>query len=131
MKIINNILKTLVYLSNTFFIISYLFLFICSRALSNFDSYIFIALGEIIVVLGYIYLTYLFYKNIHLNKKNDLKIIVISIITIIIETSILIYPYMCASGIFPEINFLWYCLPKALILISINFNKSYMKKFKN
>ncbi len=131
MKIINNILKTLVYLSNTFFIISYIFLFICSRALSNFDSYLFIALGEIIVVLCYIYLTYLFYKNIKLNKKNDLKIIVISIITIIIETSILIYPYMCASGIFPEINFLWYCLPKALMLISINFNKSYMKKFKN
>ncbi|UOW69529.1 hypothetical protein [Paraclostridium bifermentans] len=131
MKIINNILKTLVYLSNTFFIISYIFLFICSRALSNFDSYIFIALGEIIVVLGYIYLTYLFYKNIKLNKKNELKIIVISIITIIIETSILIYPYMCASGIFPEINFLWYCLPKALMLLSINFNKSYMKKFKN
>ncbi|MGL5651706.1 MAG: hypothetical protein ACRDDE_08115 [Paraclostridium sp.] len=124
MKIINNILKTLVYLSNTFFIISYIFLFICSRALSNFDSYLFIALGEIIVVLGYIYLTYLFYKNIHLNKKNDLKIIIISIITTIIETSILIYPYMCASGIFPEINFLWYCLPKALMLISIKFNET-------
>ena len=131
MKIINNILKTLVYLSNTFFIISYIFLFICSRALSNFDSYIFIALGEIIVVLGYIYLTYLFYKNIKLNKKNELKIIVISIITIIIETSILIYPYMCASGIFPEINFLWYCLPKALMLISIKFNELYMNKLRS
>ena len=132
MKIINNILKTLVYLSNTFFIISYLFLFICSRALSNFDSYIFIALGEIIVVLGYIYLTYLFYKNIHLNKKNDLKIIVISIITIIIETSILIFSYRNYINIISLVIYsLWYCLPKALMLISVKFNELYINKLKS
>lgn len=123
MKIINNILKTLVYLSNTYCIVGYAFMSIYLGSISDFDLYLFIVLGEIIVVLGYIYLTYLFYKNTKLNKKNDLKIIVISIITIIFETSILIYPYMCASGIFPEINFLWYCLPKALMLISIKFNE--------
>ncbi|MGL5651707.1 MAG: hypothetical protein ACRDDE_08120 [Paraclostridium sp.] len=132
MEIINKILKTLVYLSNTYCIIGYAFMSIYLGSISDFDLYLFIVLGEIIVALGYIYLTCLFYKNIKLNKKNDFKIIVISIITTIIETSILIFSYRNYINVISlVIYFLWYCLPKALMLISVKFNELYMNKLKS
>lgn len=129
MKIINNILKSLVYLINLSCIFYNSFWIILAFALFDFDieDIPFLILQSILVIL-YIYLTYLFYKNIVLSNENNLKIIKISIINIMISG--IMYTLQCKSiyYIFTEMFFVFYCLPIVILLISIKFNELYMKK---
>lgn len=132
MKIINNILKSLVYLINLLWIFYNSFWIILAFALFDFDieDIPFLILQSILVIL-YIYLTYLFYKNIVLSNENTLRIIKISIINIIISG--IIYTLQCKSIyiIFTGVFFVFYCLPIVILLISIKFNELYMKKLKD
>lgn len=132
MKIINNILKSLVYLINLLWIFYNSFWIILAFALFDFDieDIPFLILQSILVIL-YIYLTYLFYKNIVLSNENTLRIIKISIINIIISG--IIYTLQCKSIyiIFTGVFFVFYCLPIVMLLISIKFNELYMKKLKD
>ncbi|MFR6019212.1 MAG: hypothetical protein ACLUG9_16845 [Paraclostridium sordellii] len=139
MKIINNILKSLVYLINLLWIFYNSFWIILAFALFDFDieDIPFLILQSILVIL-YIYLTYLFYKNIVLSNENTLRIIKISIINIIISIiniiiSGIIYTLQCKSIyiIFTGVFFVFYCLPIVILLISIKFNELYMKKLKD
>ena len=128
MKIINNILKSLVYLINLLWIFYNSFWIILAFALFDFDieDIPFLILQSILVIL-YIYLTYLFYKNIVLSNENTLRIIKISIINIIISG--IIYTLQCKSIyiIFTGVFFVFYCLPIVILLISIKFNELYIK----
>lgn len=132
MKIINNILKSLVCLINLSCIFYNSFWIILAFALFDFDieDIPFLILQSILVI-SYIYLTYLFYKNIVLSNENNLKIIKISIINIIISG--IMYTLQCKSIyiIFTGVFFVFYCLPIVILLISIKFNELYMKKLKD
>ena len=126
MKIINNILKSLVCLINLSWIFYNSFWIILAFASFDFDieDIPFLILQSILVIL-YIYLTYLFYKNIVLSNENNLKIIKISIINIIISG--ILYTIQCKSiyYIFTGVFFVFYCLPILILLISIKFNELY------
>ncbi|XTR39267.1 hypothetical protein ACQQ2T_15540 (plasmid) [Paraclostridium tenue] len=126
MKIINNILKSLVCLINLSWIFYNSFWIILAFASFDFDieDIPFLILQSILVIL-YIYLTYLFYKNIVLSNENNLKIIKISIINIIISG--ILYTIQCKSiyYIFTGVFFVFYCLPIVILLISIKFNELY------
>ena len=126
MKIINNILKSLVYLINLLWIFYNSFWIILAFALLDIANIPFLILQSILVIL-YIYLTYLFYKNIVLSNENTLRIIKISIINIIISG--IIYTLQCKSIyiIFTGVFFVFYCLPNVILLISIKFNELYIK----
>lgn len=130
MKIINNILKSLVYLINLLWIFYNSFWIILAFGLLDIANIPFLILQSILVIL-YIYLTYLFYKNIVLSNENTLRIIKISIINIIISG--IIYTLQCKSIyiIFTGVFFVVYCLPIVILLISIKFNELYMKKLKD
>lgn len=130
MKIINNILKSLVYLINLLWIFYNSFWIILAFGLLDIANIPFLILQSILVIL-YIYLTYLFYKNIVLSNENTLRIIKISIINIIISG--IIYTLQCKSIyiIFTGVFFVFYCLPIVILLISIKFNELYMKKLKD
>ena len=68
MKLVNNILKTLVYLRNLLLILIYIFIVMYSLSISlKGDIEYIISLCALTIL--YIYLTYLFYKNTSLNKK--------------------------------------------------------------
>ena len=126
MKIIYNILKSLVCLINLSWIFYNSFWIILAFASFDFDieDIPFLILQSILVIL-YIYLTYLFYKNIVLSNENNLKIIKISIINIIISG--ILYTIQCKSiyYIFTGVFFVFYCLPIVILLISIKFNELY------
>lgn len=130
MKIINNILKSLVCLINLSWIFYNSFWIILSFDSFDIEYIHFLILQSILVIL-YIYLTYLFYKNIVLSNENNLKIIKISIINIIISG--ILYTIQCKSiyYIFTGVFFVFYCLPIVILLISIKFNELYMKKLKD
>lgn len=124
MKIINNILKSLVCLINLSWIFYNSFWIILSFDSFDIEYIHFLILQSILVIL-YIYLTYLFYKNIVLSNENNLKIIKISIINIIISG--ILYTIQCKSiyYIFTGVFFVFYCLPIVILLISIKFNELY------
>lgn len=124
MKIINYILKTLVYLVNLFFILIYLLLVGYSLEISLDGILIVLVILEVL----YIYLTYLFYKNTSLNKKNDYKIIIVVTISIIIAA---ILSTFINKSILTMSFFLFHCLPYIILIISMQFNKLCMKKLKN
>ncbi|WP_343342748.1 hypothetical protein [Terrisporobacter petrolearius] len=124
MKIINNILKILVYLVNLFFILIYLLLVGYSLEISLDGILIVLVILEVL----YIYLTYLFYKNTSLNKKNDYKIIIVVTISIIIAA---ILSTFINKSILTMSFFLFHCLPYIILIISMQFNKLCMKKLKN
>lgn len=130
MKIINNVLKAIVFLINSCFI------FFNSVgdivAVIYFEQeYIHLITGEIILLILYIYLTYLFYRNTILNEPNNFKISIISIIAIILGG--ILYTIQCKSIyiILTKVFFVFYCLPIVILLISVKFNELYMKKLKN
>ena len=123
MKIINYILKTLVYLVNLFFILIYLLLVGYSLEISLDGILIVLVILEVL----YIYLTYLFYKNTSLNKKNDYKIIIVVTISIIIAA---ILSTFINKSILTMSFFLFHCLPYIILIISMQFNKLCMKKLK-
>ncbi|WP_250675732.1 hypothetical protein LZ906_017025 (plasmid) [Paraclostridium ghonii] len=130
MKIINNILKTLVYLRNLSWIFIYIFIVMYSLSISLYGNIEYI-IGLCILDILYIYLTYLFYKNTSLNKKNNSKIFKIATINIIIES--ILYTSMSKSmySILTIPFFLFYFLPYIILLVSVKFNELYMEKLKN
>lgn len=130
MKLVNNILKTLVYLRNLLLILIYIFIVMYSLSISlKGDIEYIISLCALTIL--YIYLTYLFYKNTSLNKKNKLKILIIATINISVESIIYICINQSMYSILKIPFFLFYFLPYIILLISVKFNELYMKKLKN
>lgn len=130
MEIINKILKTLVYLRNLLLILMYIFIVMYSLSISlKGDLEYIISLCALTIL--YIYLTYLFYKNTSLNKKNKFKILIIATINISIESIIYICINQSMYSILKIQFFLFYFLPYIILLQSIKFNEIYMKKLKS
>lgn len=130
MKLVNNILKTLVYLRNLLLILIYIFIVMYSLSISlKGDIEYIISLCALTIL--YIYLTYLFYKNTSLNKKNKLKILIIATINISVESIIYICINQSMYSILKIPFFLFYFLPYIILLISVKFNELDMKKLKN
>ncbi|GIM32239.1 hypothetical protein [Paraclostridium bifermentans] len=131
MKIINNILKAIVYLMNSIGI----FYFICAAIISygydEYGCYIKDSIMLSILAILYIYLTYLFYKNTFLNEENIFEIIILIIISIIM----LVWMFIDMNNIssfaptFSD-TLIFYC-PYVILLVSVKFNKLYMKKLKD
>lgn len=130
MKLVNNILKTLVYLRNLLLILIYIFIVMYSLSISlKGDIEYIISLCALTIL--YIYLTYLFYKNTSLNKKNKLKILIIATINISVESIIYICINQSMYSILKIPFFSFYFLPYIILLISVKFNELDMKKLKN
>lgn len=128
MKIINNILKTIVYLINSIGI----FYFICVSIISyGYGCSIKDSITLSMLAILYIYLTYLFYKNTFLNEENIFKIIILIIISIIMLAWMFI-DMNNISSFAPTFSatLIFYC-PYVILLISVKFNELYMKKLKN
>lgn len=127
MKIINNILKIIVYLSNTFFILMYMVLLVyLFTYFEKGDTKGIIELS--ISAILYIYLTYLFCINTTLNKKNDFKVNIIATSILILKGVSYILQCQSLYSIFTIPFFLWGYLPNIFLLISIKFNTLYNKK---
>lgn len=126
MKIINNILKTIVYLTNSFCVFYFI---VCAMLLYEFNITYSITLSMIAIL--YIYLTYLFCKNTFLNEENFFKISISIIISIIMLVSIFIDINHISPHSISLYGALTLCSPYVILLISVKFNELYMKKLKN
>lgn len=115
MKIINNFLKRLIYIINILLICICIFYSVITYQESIIEGMSF----NLIAIIHY-YLLELLYQNIQLYMKNECKIVLISTITLIMETLLSIYMDRARMIYFYIIIFL---LPYLMMLTYIIFNQ--------